>query len=108
MAKINKKAAKEDVKTKAAPSGPAVRVEYPQEGEALARPGYTFRIGALPEAYAVEVSIDQGEWKPCRESLGLWWYDWADYADGEHTLVARSLIGGGVWSTSTVRHFTVG
>ena len=35
------------------PSGPAVRVEYPQEGEALGRPCYTFRVGTIPEATAV-------------------------------------------------------
>lgn len=107
MAKRNN-VAKKEVKTQAAQSGPAVRVEYPQEGEVLARPCYTFRIGTIPEANNVEVSIEHGDWKPCRESLGLWWYDWADYTKGEHTLVARSRISDGVSSTSTLRHFTVG
>lgn len=101
-------AAKEKIKTQAAQSGPAVRVEYPQEGEVLASPCYTFRIGTSPQANNVEVSIDQGDWKPCRESLGLWWHDWADYSKGEHVLSARSLIGESVWSLSTPRRFTVG
>lgn len=106
MAKRNN-VEKEEVKTQAAQSGPAVRVEYPKEGEALAGPCYTFRIGAIPEADNVEVSIDQGEWKPCREALGLWWYDWAGYSKGEHTLAARSRKGDGLSATSNLRRFTV-
>lgn len=66
-----------------------VRVEYPREGETLAHPSYTFQIGTVPEALRVEVSIDGGEWRPCRESLGLWWYDWEGYASGSHEAVAR-------------------
>lgn len=99
--------AKEEVKTQTAQSGPAMRVEYPAEGEVLASPCYTFRIGSIPEANNVEVSIDQGEWRPCRESLGLWWYDWADYAQGEHTLAARSRMGDGISATSNLRRFKV-
>lgn len=106
MAKRNK-TAKEKVKTPTVRSGPAVRVEYPQEGELLGRPYYTFRIGTIPEANNVEVSIDQGDWKPCRESLGLWWYDWTDYAEGEHILIARTRIGHDISAISAPRRFKV-
>lgn len=98
---------KQAVKMKTARSGPAVRVEYPREGETLGRPYYTIRIGTIPEAGNVEVSIDQEDWKPCREALGLWWYDWADYDKGEHVLVARTRIGDGLSATSDPCRFSV-
>jgi hypothetical protein len=89
-------------------SGPAVRVEYPREGEMLAQPHYTFHIGAIPEANVVELSIDQGDWAPCRESLGLWWYDWTDAPKGEHVVVARSRVSDDLWIVSEPRRFSVG
>ncbi|MBI4347614.1 MAG: hypothetical protein HY553_12220 [Elusimicrobia bacterium] len=88
-------------------SRPAVRVEYPQEGEAVAPPAYTFRVAALPEANSVEVSVDGGDWRPCRESVGLWWFDWADYAPGPHSLVALSRVGTSVCALSETRKFHV-
>ena len=93
--------------TKTAQSAPAVRVDYPQEGETLALASYTFRIGAIPEAAGVEVSIDQGDWRPCRESLGMWWYDWTDGASGEHVLIARTRRGTDLTATSGPRRFSV-
>lgn len=95
------------VPPKAVQSAPAVRVEFPKEGETLAHPTYTFRIGALPEAKNVEISIDNGEWRACRESLGLWWYDWSDYTKGGHTLSARARFGTDMTAVSAPRRFTV-
>lgn len=107
MAKHNNVAKLEGPK-QAVRSGPAVRVEYPREGETLTHSTYTFQIGALPEAHDVEVAIDNEDWKPCRESLGLWWYDWADYTTGEHVLVARSRSNGNdTAATSAPRRFAV-
>ena len=97
---------KEAVKTQVAQSAPAVRVEYPQEGEVLLHPCYTIRIGTISGANNVEVSIDQGDWRACREALGMWWYDWSDYSKGEHCLVARSRIGSDVAAVSVPRLFT--
>lgn len=93
----------------AVPSRPAVRVEYPRQGEVVAQPSYTLRISVAPgQADAVEVSIDQGAWLPCREGLGLWWYDWSGYAQGEHELTARTHTVGGVYSASIPCRFRVG
>lgn len=105
MTKRNNKKAAETIH--AVQSGPAVKIEYPREREALTHPTYTFRIAAVPGATDVEVSIDNGDWRPCREALGLWWYDWSDYAKGKHALVARSRIADGISALSHVRHFTV-
>ena len=106
MAKRNN-VAKDKVRGQVVQSGPAVLVEYPREGEIIMHPTYAFQIGALPAARGVEVSIDNGDWRPCRESFGLWWYDWTDYAKGEHTLAARSRLEDGISAASTLRHFTV-
>jgi hypothetical protein len=89
------------------PSRPAVRVECPREGDVIAQPCYSFHIAAAPGAEGVEVSIDQGEWMSCRESLGIWWYDWSAYGKGEHELVARARISDGIAASSSPRLFTV-
>ena len=85
----------------------SVRVEYPRNGELVARPRYTFQIGTNEKARTVEVSVDEGGWKACRESMGLWWHDWAGYAKGDHVLVARSRIGNEISTASAPRRFKV-
>jgi len=69
---------------------PAVTVtlDYPQDGEIITSPNYTFRIGAK-EAGNVEVSIDGEAWTPCRQAEGYWWYDWSGYDSGIHEILAR-------------------
>lgn len=98
--------AKHSVKTRAVQSRPAVSIECPCDGEAVARPFYTFKIVA-DSATGVEVSIDQGDWMPCREALGLWWFDWSGFDAGEHELTARTHIGDGLKISSAPRHFRV-
>jgi hypothetical protein len=66
-------------------------IDYPQEEETIVSPHYTFRIKAPLNAEKVEVCIDGAPWQLCRYSSGFWWYDWADYATGEHEVVARIL-----------------
>ena len=86
---------------------PSVRVEYPGEGEAIARPSYAFHIAASPEVEGVEVSINQGDWISCREASGLWWYDWSAFKKGDYELVARTRRGDGVTAESAPRRFSV-
>ena len=94
-------------KPRVAQSRPAVRVECPSEGEAISRPEFTFHIAAMSGAQGVDVSIDAGDWMSCRESLGLWWFDWSGYNTGSHTLLARTRMADGVASHSIPRRFTV-
>lgn len=91
---------------RAATSRPAVRVECPREGEAIAGPCYSFHIAAAPGTMGVEVSVDQGGWMPCREALGLWWFDWSGFDKGDHELTARALIGDGISASSSPRLFS--
>jgi len=67
-----------------------VAVDYPQQGEKITAPCYTFRVGAAGDPERVEISIDQGPWQPCRHSAGYWWYDWSGYAGGRYQAVAKA------------------
>jgi hypothetical protein len=84
-----------------------VRIAYPKEGEIISGPRYAFQIGTIPQAISVEISIDGGEWKPCRESLGLWWHDWEDFNDGAHQAQARIHKNGPTIAFSALRNFIV-
>lgn len=95
-----------DGMTKAVQSRPAVRVECPGEAAVIARPSYTIHIAAGPGADSVQVSIDHGDWLPCREALGLWWYDWSGFEKGPHELSARSRAGEGIPTDSAPRRFS--
>ena len=104
----NSHASHEKYQEHAVQSCPAVRVEYPRQDEVIAQPHYTLRISVAPgQADAVEVSIDQGAWLPCREGLGLWWYDWSGYSRGAHELTARTHTADGVYASSTPCRFRV-
>lgn len=65
-----------------------VVIEYPKEKEIIVHPSYTIKIGTNKNNN-VEISIDSGDWQPCRFAEGFWWYDWSNYSDGKHRIVAR-------------------
>ena len=83
-----------------------VQVDYPMEGEMIASHFYSFRISASPTE-RVEISIDDEEWLPCRQSVGYWWYDWSHLTVGLHSLQARILSAGTRELKSKPRQFTV-
>ena len=76
------------------PISPGVAVEYPQEGELITDPRYTFRIGG--PAQCVEIAIDGDDWQPCRQSDDFWWFDWSGYDSGRHQAVVRAADPGGL------------
>ncbi|HAH06507.1 MAG TPA: hypothetical protein DCM05_08270 [Elusimicrobia bacterium] len=84
-----------------------VSIEYPQEGEAVSHPTYTFQIQVAEGARHVRLSIDGGPWLACRESLGLWWFDWHGYGPGEHEARARIEKPGEFVMHSDLRRFRV-
>lgn len=100
-------APKEAVRIETIKSGPALRIEHPRAGEVISPAFYTFQIAAVAGANGVEISIDHADWKPCRESLGLWWFDWTDYANGSHVVTARTMIGDDISALSAPRRFIV-
>jgi len=82
-----------------------VGVDYPQEGEIVTSDSYVFRV-STSATDRVQISLDGKEWKPCRESVGFWWYDWSGYGSGAHTLLARIAVGKRLMK-SRPRSFTV-
>ena len=67
----------------------AVTIDHPVNGEHITYTGhYAVRVGT-PNEGVVRLSVDGGEFLPCRFSGGYWWYDWCDIPAGRHTLVAR-------------------
>jgi hypothetical protein len=77
-------------------------IDYPGEGELVREGIYAVRISAEPEM-EVEISINNGEWRPCRESIGYWWFDWRPAEAGPCLLIARSRAANGRWKKSDVR-----
>ncbi len=87
---------------------PALEIEiaYPTEDEVIGQPWYTLQV-VSPGARGVEVSIDGGNWNPCRESLGLWWFDWSGFSSGAHEVRARRISGDERPAISRRRRFEV-
>jgi hypothetical protein len=79
-----------------------ILIDYPMEGEQVHEGSYAIRISTEPNA-EVEISINNGEWQPCRESLGYWWFDWQPLVGARCKLVARSRVGKGRWKKSAPR-----
>lgn len=80
-------------------------VDYPQEGEIVASPRYTFRIDA--NATRVEIAIDGGDWTSCRRRDDYWWYDWSDYESGRHQAIVRGAPQEGAEPVARTRRFLV-
>lgn len=83
------------------------QIEYPQPDETVLSLEYTFRIAAPAEAEGVDVSINQGPWLACRKDVGYWWFDWSEYAEGEHEVIARTRGKDGRWRMSQPHEFAV-
>jgi hypothetical protein len=86
-----------------------VGIDYPRPGEVIApRQRYSLRISAPTDAMEVRVSIDDGEWKPCRVDNGFWWFDWtAPEAEGDHVAVVRVIVDDGSLLLAHPRLFKV-
>lgn len=85
------------------PVAPYLWIDYPRETEVLSGDEYVIRCG-VGGAEHVELSINQGDWLPCRFASGYWWYDWSGIPQGDHTLVLRMRTGDGRWYRTPVRH----
>ena len=98
IGKLIKKISNKRVMPLAAPArdaGGRVTLDYPVNAEKITAPGYTLRAGTVGDAERVEISIDQGDWRPCRYSVGYWWYDWGGYAEGRHRAEVRACLKNG-------------
>lgn len=66
------------------------KIDYPINGENINSHHYSIRISTNASG-RVEVSIDGGDWLPCRTAVGFWWYDWHHIPSGPHKIVARVI-----------------
>ena len=81
-------------------------IDFPKQNEKIASRHYGMRVTA-PAADEADVSINQGPWQPCRESVGHWWFDWTGFDAGEHEVIVRARMKGGRWLVSTPHEFFV-
>jgi len=89
------------------PSEVCAVLDHPQQGEKITAPHYTFRVGTIGEITRVEISLNTGPWQACRNSVGYWWYDWADYAAGKYQAAVRAQTKDGQVFTSEPCKFQV-
>ncbi|MBN1621641.1 MAG: hypothetical protein JW871_03520 [Endomicrobiales bacterium] len=65
-----------------------VIIDHPKQGEVVSGQHYAVRIGASDKGM-VEISINDTEWQPCRQSAGYWWFDWSQPNPGNNKIIAR-------------------
>ena len=82
-------------------------IDYPQEDEVITSQHYTFRMSAAISAVKVDVSIDGGNWQPCRKSQDHWWFDWENYTSKRYAMHARLHSIDGSKHFSSLRRFVV-
>ena len=82
-------------------------ITYPKHKETIFSPIYTICISAPTGVRALDISIGQGPWRACQKAVGYWWYEWADYANGEYTIIARTRAQNGRWLMSSPRELQV-
>ncbi|HEX4048700.1 MAG TPA: hypothetical protein VH309_12730 [Elusimicrobiota bacterium] len=85
-----------------------IAIDYPKRHERISSPAYTFRLSAaLERDESVEISVDDGPFRPCRFAAGYWWYDWAGYRSHHHRLIARIVSPDGDVVSEAARRFAV-
>jgi len=82
-------------------------LDYPRRNEKITSKHYTFRISVSGPAKNVELSINQGPWLSCRNSVGYWWCDWFNYGRGGYKAVVRAQTAGGQKVNSETYEFFV-
>lgn len=82
-------------------------IKLPQQHELVASPIYRLCVAAPSVVGAVDISIDGGIWRICTREIGYWWYDWLDYANGSHMIIARARAANGRWQMSSPRELFV-
>ncbi|MFA6584314.1 MAG: hypothetical protein WCS77_08455 [Elusimicrobiaceae bacterium] len=78
-----------------------VTIDHPTYDETIEQGHYVFRVGASENGY-VEINVNKTEWKPCRYSVGYWWYDW-NATSGTHNVAARIVTPNGELATKQKR-----
>lgn len=67
---------------------PEISVEHPQIGQRSYFPESEYQV-LDSSIEGLEISIDEGEWRPCRRDGGCWAYEWTGYQAGRRQAVVR-------------------
>lgn len=67
---------------------PEISVEHPRIGQRSYFPESEYQV-LDSSIEGLEISIDDGAWRPCRRGDGYWSYDWTDYQLGRSQAVVR-------------------
>ena len=84
-----------------------VSIKYPQKDEVIASKRYAFKISTSIRVDKVMISLDDGEWRLCREAGGYWWFDWEGYVSRTYLLQAVAQTNDGAQHLSPFRRFKV-
>jgi hypothetical protein len=84
-----------------------VIIDFPKEGEVVSPPHYAFSIRTNVPVIKIELSVNGGNWRPCREAAGKWWYDWNEFKSKTYAVHARSILTDGRKIISSLRRFVV-
>jgi hypothetical protein len=72
----------------------AVYIDYPQANATVYCGHYCFRLGSVPAADWVKVSVNGGAWQDCRNANGYWWFDWWNFETGSFYAETLAMING--------------
>lgn len=67
---------------------PEISVEHPRIGQRSYFPESEYQV-LDSSIEGLEISIDDGEWRPCRRGAGCWSYDWSGYQPGRRQATVR-------------------
>ena len=67
---------------------PEISVEHPRIGQRSYFPESEYQV-LDSSIEGLEISIDDGAWRPCRRGDGYWSYEWTDYQLGRSQAVVR-------------------
>lgn len=97
-------APKRAAKTAAPKKSPlSVVIDYPQDGETVRAGHYSVRLTVSAPA-EVQLRVDGGDWRSCREAVGHYWLDWSA---APALLEARARAGKGRWVAAPARTVAV-
>ena len=68
-----------------------ITIDFPKTGERIHPQHYAICIRAH-EGDNVQLSINQGDWKPCHFARGFYWFDWHNIPNGKHEIVAKMML----------------
>jgi hypothetical protein len=104
---ISKKLTKQNSFAFSKDSKEKITIDFPKEGEVISSSHYAFNISTNVPVAEIELSVNGGNWRPCREAVGKWWYDWSGYKSGTYAVHARSSLPDGRKIISSLRRFIV-